>query len=105
MTTKARVGRKGQSSVFTAVIMALAIIATIAAVAVSWPMVKSGFDKNYWSGSMGLYNLRFANSSYAYAQNGVGGSLSSNPTPIGYCIAYSNGSTNATYSCPSNTEP
>jgi hypothetical protein len=103
MTTKARVGRKGQSSVFTAVIMALAIIAIIAAIAVSWPMIKSTFDKSYWSGSMGLYNLRFANSSYAYAQNGVGGSLSSNPSPIGYCIAYGDNSTNATYACPSNT--
>jgi len=91
--------------VFTAVIMALAIIAIIAAIAVSWPMIKSTFDKNYWSGSMGLYNLRFTNSTYAYAQNGVGGSLSSNPSPIGYCIAYGNNSTNATYACPLNTEP
>jgi hypothetical protein len=105
MTTKARMGSKGQSSVFTAVIMALAIIATIAAVAVSWPMIKSTFDKNYWSGSMGLYNLKFTNSTYAYAQNGVGGSLSGNPSPIGYCIAYGDNSTNATYACPSNTEP
>ncbi|MCG2881196.1 MAG: hypothetical protein L7H00_00410 [Vulcanisaeta sp.] len=102
MTSKARVG---QSSVFTAVIMALAIIAVIAAVAISWPMIKSTYDKNYWSGSMGTYNLRFANSSYAYAQNGVGSSLSSSPSPIGYCIAYGNNSTNATYACPSNTGP
>jgi len=102
---KVKMRGRGISSVLTAVIMALAIVATIAAIAVSWPMVKSGFDKNYWSGSMGLYNLRFANSSYAYAQNGVGGSLSSNPSPIGYCIAYGDNSTNATYSCPSNTEP
>jgi hypothetical protein len=105
MTTKARMGSRGQSSVFTAVIMALAIIAIIAAVAVSWPMIKSSFDKSYWSSSMGLYNLKFVNSTYAYAQNGVGSSLSSNPTPIGYCIAYGDNSTNATYSCPSNTEP
>jgi len=98
-------GEQGQSSVFTAVIMALAIAAVIVAIAISWPMIKSGFDKNYWSGSMGTYNLRFANSSYAYAQNGVGGSLSSNPSPIGYCIAYGDNSTNATYACPSNTEP
>jgi hypothetical protein len=104
MTTRTRRTR-GQSSVFTAVITALAIIATIAAVAVSWPMIKSTFDKNYWSGSMGTYNLRFKNSSYAYAQNGVGGSLSSKPSPIGYCIAYGDDSTNATYACPSNTEP
>ena len=105
MTTKARVGSKGQSSVFTAVIMALAIIAIIAAIAVSWPMIKSTFDKNYWSGSMGTYNLKFANSSYAYAQNGVGAEVNSTPGAIGYCIAYNNGSTNATYACPSNTEP
>ncbi|MDT7970582.1 MAG: hypothetical protein RQ842_08435 [Vulcanisaeta sp.] len=104
MTTRTRRTR-GQSSVFTAVIMALAIIAIIAAIAVSWPMVKSGFDKSYWSGSMGLYNLKFTNSSYAYAQNGVGGSLSGNPSPIGYCVAYGDNSTNATYACPSNTEP
>jgi hypothetical protein len=105
MTTKARVGSKGQSSVFTAVIMALAIIAIIAAIAISWPMIKSTFDKNYWSGSMGTYNLRFVNSSYAYAQNGAGGQVGTNPTPIGYCIAYGDNSTNATYACPSNTEP
>jgi len=105
MTTKARVGSKGQSSVFTAVIMALAIIAIIAAIAISWPMIKSTFDKNYWSGSMGTYTLKFTNSSYAYAQNGAGGQVGTNPTPIGYCIAYGNNSTNATYSCPSNTEP
>jgi hypothetical protein len=104
MTTRTRRTR-GQSSVFTAVIMALAIIAIIAAIAVSWPMIKSTYDKNYWSGSMGLYNLKFTNSTYAYAQNGVGGSLSSNPSPIGYCIAYGDNSTNATYACPSNTEP
>jgi len=100
---RARVRNRGISAVFTAVIMALTIAAVIAAIAVSWPMIKSTFDKNYWSGSMGIYNLKFTNSSYAYAQNGVGGSLSSNPSPIGYCIAYGNNSTNATYSCPSNT--
>jgi len=99
------VGSKGQSSVFTAVIMALAIIAIIAAIAISWPMIKSTFDKNYWSGSMGTYNLRFANSSYAYAQNGVGAEVNSTPEVIGYCIAYGDNSTNATYACPSNTEP
>jgi len=99
---KAMRGR-GISSILTAVIMALVVIAVIAFIAISWPMIKSGFDKNYWSGSMGLYNLRFKNSTYAYAQNGVGGSLSSNPSPIGYCIAYGNNSTNATYTCPSNT--
>jgi len=105
MSPKARARNRGVSAVFTAAIMALAIILIIAAVMVSWPMIKSTFDKNYWSGSMGTYNLRFANSSYAYAQNGVGGSLSSNPSPIGYCIAYGDNSTNATYACPSNTEP
>ena len=96
---------RGLSSVLTAVIMALAIAAIIAAVAISWPMVKSTYDKSYWSGSMGLYTLKFTNSTYAYAQNGAGGQVGTNPTPIGYCIAYGNNSTNATYSCPSNTEP
>ncbi len=96
---------RGISSVLTAVIMALAIIFIIAAIAVSWPMVKSGFDKNYWSGSMGLYSLKFANSTYAYAQNGVGAEVNGTPGVIGYCIAYGDNSTNATYACPSNTEP
>jgi hypothetical protein len=102
MTTRTRRTR-GQSSVFTAVIMALAIIAIIAAIAVSWPMIKSTFDKNYWSGSMGLYGLKFANSSYAYAQNGVSAEVNGTPGVIGYCIAYGNNSTNATYACPSDT--
>jgi hypothetical protein len=102
MTTRTRRTR-GQSSVFTAVIMALAIIVIIAAIAVSWPMIKSTFDKNYWSGSMGTYNLRFANSSYAYAQNGVGAEVNGTPGVIGYCIAYGDNSTNTTYACPSNT--
>jgi len=105
MSPKARARNRGISAVFTAAIMALAIILIIAAIAVSWPMIKSTFDKNYWSGSMGTYNLKFTNSTYAYAQNGVGGQVGTNPTPIGYCIAYGNNSTNATYSCPSNTEP
>jgi flagellar basal body-associated protein FliL len=100
---KVRMRGRGISSVFTAIIMALVIAAVIAAIAISWPMIKSTFDKNYWSGSMGLYNLRFKNSTYAYAQNGVGGSLSSKPSPIGYCIAYGDNSTNTTYTCPSNT--
>jgi len=105
MSPKARVRNRGISAVFAAAIMALAVIFIIAAIAVSWPMIKSTFDKNYWSGSMGIYNLKFTNSSYAYAQNGVGAEVNSTPGVIGYCIAYSNGSTNATYSCPSNTEP
>ena len=90
---------------FTAVIMALTIIAVIAFIAISWPMIKSGFDKNYWSGSMGLYSLKFANLTYAYAQNGVGAEVNGTPGVIGYCIAYGDNSTNATYACPSNTEP
>jgi hypothetical protein len=102
---KVRMRGRGISSVLTAVIMALAIIFIIAAIAVSWPMVKSGFDKNYWSGSMGLYSLKFANSTYAYAQNGVGAEVNGTPGVIGYCIAYGDNSTNATYACPSNTEP
>jgi hypothetical protein len=100
---KVKMRSRGQSSVLTAVIMALAIIFIIAAIAISWPMVKSGFDKNYWSGSMSLYRLNFVNSTYAYTQINVSGSLSSNPSPIGYCIAYGDNSSNATYACPSNT--
>jgi hypothetical protein len=99
---KVKMRGRGISSVLTAVIMALAIIAVIAFIVISWPMIKSGFDKNYWSGSMSLYRLNFVNSTYAYTQTNVGGSLSSNPSPIGYCIAYGNNSTNATYTCPSN---
>jgi len=87
--------------VFTAVIMALAIVAVIAAIAVSWPMIKSTYDKNYWSGSMGLYTLKFTNSTYAYAQNGIGGQVGANPTPIGYCIALSPSTTYAISTCPS----
>jgi hypothetical protein len=100
---RARVRNRGISAVFTAAIMALAIIAIIAAIAVSWPMIKSTFDKNYWSGSMGTYNLRFVNSSYAYAQNGAGGQVGTNPTPIGYCIAISTNTTYAISTCPSTT--
>ena len=94
---------RGISSVLTAVIMALAIAAVIAAIAISWPMIKSTFDKNYWSGSMGLYSIKFTNSTYAYAQNGVGAEVNGTPGVIGYCIAYGDNSTNATYACPSNT--
>jgi hypothetical protein len=103
MTSKTRVRSGGQSSVFTAVITALAIIATIAAIAVSWPMIKSTYDKNYWSGSMGLYTLKFTNSTYAYAQNGVGAKIGSNPSPIGYCITLSINSSYAVSTCPSTT--
>jgi hypothetical protein len=104
MTTKtrAKMGSRGISSVFTAVIMALTIAAVITAIAVSWPMIKSTFDKNYWSGSMGTYNLRFANSSYAYAQNGVSAPLNDTPGFVGYCMAYRYNATTAIYSCPSN---
>jgi hypothetical protein len=94
---------RGISSVFTAVIMALAIIFIIAAIAVSWPMIKSGFDKNYWSGSMGLYTLKFTNSTYAYAQNGAGGQVGTSPSSIGYCIALSPSTTYAISTCPSTT--
>jgi hypothetical protein len=102
---KVKMRGRGISSVLTAVIMALAIIAVIAFIAISWPMIKSTFDKSYWSGSMGLYSIKFTNSTYAYAQNGVGAEVNSTPGVIGYCIAYGDNSTNATYSCPSNTEP
>jgi hypothetical protein len=83
--------------------MALAIILIISAIALSWPMIKSTFDKNYWSGSMGLYTLKFTNSSYAYAQNGAGGQVGTSPTQIGYCIALSTSTTYAISTCPSTT--
>jgi len=103
--TRAKMGSRGISSVFTAVIMALAIAAVIAAIAVSWPMMKSNFDKSSWSGSMGLYKIGFTytkSGAYAYAQNGVSAPLSSSPSPVGYCLAYQVNATTAIYSCPSN---
>jgi opacity protein-like surface antigen len=103
--TKAKARNRGISSVFTAVIMALTIAAVIAAIAVSWPMIKSNFDKSSWAGSMSLYKVGFAytkNGPYAYAQNGVSAPLSSSPSPVGYCLAYQVNATTAIYSCPSN---
>jgi len=105
MNSKTRVRSGGQSSVFTAVIMALAIAAIIAAVAISWPMVKSSFDKNSWAGSMGTYKLDFGAKGgeiYAYAQNGVSAVVNDTPGTVGYCITYNDGN-NIYYSCPSNT--
>jgi hypothetical protein len=107
MTTKtrARVRNSGVSSVFTAVIMALTIAAVIAAIAISWPMVKSSFDKNSWAGSMSLYKLNFGAKGgeiYAYAQNGVSAVVNDTPGTVGYCITY-NGGDYIYYSCPSNT--
>jgi beta-mannanase len=104
MNSKTRVRSGGQSSVFTAVIMALAIAAIIAAVAISWPMVKSSFDKNSWAGSMSLYKLDFGAEDgeiYAYAQNGVSAEVNNTPGTVGYCITY-NGGDYIYYSCPSN---
>jgi opacity protein-like surface antigen len=103
--TRAKMGSRGISSVFTAVIMALTIAAVIAAIAVSWPMIKSNFDKSSWAGSMSLYKVGFTytkNGPYAYAQNGVSAPLSSSPSPVGYCLAYQVNATTAIYSCPSN---
>jgi len=107
MTTKtrARVRNSGVSSVFTAVVLAIAVAVGVAAVAITWPMIKSGFDKNTWSGSMGLYKIGFTytkNGPYAYAQNGVSAPLGSSPSPVGYCLAYQVNATTAIYSCPSN---
>jgi hypothetical protein len=105
MSSKTRAGSRGQSSVFTAVIMALAIAAIIAAIAISWPMVKSSFDKNSWAGSMGTYKLDFGAKGgeiYAYAQNDVSAKVNSTPGTVGYCITYNDGN-NIYYSCPSNT--
>jgi hypothetical protein len=104
MTSGKALRSRGQSSVFLAVIMASAIIAIIAIIAISWPMIKSNFDKNYWSGSMGTYNLNFGasgNEIYAYAQNGVSAKVKSTPEAVGYCITYNDGN-NIYYSCPSN---
>ena len=103
--TRAKMGSRGISSVFTAVIMALTIAAVIAAIAVSWPMMKSNFDKSSWSGSMGLYKIGFTytkSGAYAYAQNGVSAPLNDTPGFVGYCIAYRYNATTAIYSCPSN---
>ncbi len=105
MSSRTRAGSRGQSSVFTAVIMALAIAAIIAAIAISWPMVKSSFDKNSWAGSMGTYKLDFGAKGgeiYAYAQNSVSAVVNSTPGTVGYCITYNDGN-NIYYSCPSNT--
>jgi len=102
--TKAKARNRGISSVFTAVIMALAIAAIIAAIAVSWPMIKANFDKNSWAGSMSLYKLDFGAKGgeiYAYAQNDVSAKVNSTPGTVGYCITYNDGN-NIYYSCPSN---
>jgi hypothetical protein len=102
--TRAKMGSRGQSSVFTAVIMALAIAAIIAAIAISWTMIKANFDKNSWAGSMSLYKLDFGAKGgeiYAYAQNGVSAKVNSTPGTVGYCITYNDGN-NIYYSCPSN---
>ena len=103
--TRAKVRNRGISSVFTAVVIAIAVAAGIAAVAISWPMMKSNFDKSSWSGSMGLYKIGFTytkNGPYAYAQNGISAPLSNSPSPVGYCLAYQVNVTTAIYSCPSN---
>jgi hypothetical protein len=103
--TRAKVRNRGMSSVFTAVIMALTIAAVIAAIAVSWPMIKSNFDKSSWAGSMSLYKLDFGakgGETYAYAQNGVSAPLNGTPGFVGYCLAYRYNATTAIYSCPSN---
>jgi hypothetical protein len=107
MTTKtrARMRNSGVSSVFTAVVLAIAVAVGVAAVAITWPMVKSSFDRSSWSSSMGMYKVGLTytkNGPYAYAQNGVSAPLSSSPSPVGYCIAYKYNATTAIYSCPSN---
>ena len=106
MTTKTRARRsRGVSSVFTAVVIAIAVTVGVAAVAISWPMIKSNFDKSSWSGSMSLYKVGFTytkSGAYAYTQNGVSAPLSSSPSPVGYCLAYQVNATTAIYSCPSN---
>jgi len=91
--------------VFTAVVIAIAVAVGVAAVAITWPMIKSNFDKSSWAGSMGLYKIGFTytkSGAYAYAQNGVSAPLGSSPSPVGYCLAYQVNATTAIYSCPSN---
>ena len=103
--TRARVRNRGVSSVFTAVVLAIAVAVGIAAVAITWPMIKSNFDKSSWSGSMGLYKIGFTytkSGAYAYAQNNVVAELNDTPGFVGYCIAYKYNATTAIYSCPSN---
>jgi len=103
--TRASVRNSGVSSVFTAVVLAIAVAVGIAAVAITWPMIKSGFDKNAWGGSMGLYKIGFTytkSGAYAYAQNNVVAELNDTPGFVGYCIAYQYNATTVIYSCPSN---
>jgi len=103
--TKARIRNRGVSSVFLAVVLAIAVAVGIAAVAITWPMIKSNFDKSSWAGSMSLYKVGFTytkSGAYAYAQNGVSAPLGSSPSPVGYCLAYQVNATTAIYSCPSN---
>jgi opacity protein-like surface antigen len=103
--TKARIRNRGVSSVFLAVVLAIAVAVGIAAVAITWPMIKSNFDKSSWSGSMGLYKIGFTytkSGAYAYAQNNVVAELNDTPGFVGYCIAYKYNATTAIYSCPSN---
>jgi FlaG/FlaF family flagellin (archaellin) len=103
--TTAKARNRGVSSVFTAVVLAIAVAVGVAAVAITWPMVKSSFDRSSWSSSMGMYKVGFTytkNGPYAYAQNGVSTPLNDTPGFVGYCMAYRYNATTAIYSCPSN---
>ncbi|ADY01217.1 hypothetical protein VMUT_1010 [Vulcanisaeta moutnovskia 768-28] len=86
---------RGISSVATAVVMALTIIAVITFIAISMPLARSIIDKNHWAGEVGVYR----------PPSPINSSMGINePTLDGYCLVYttSNGYYNLTYySCPS----
>ncbi|WP_054854615.1 hypothetical protein [Vulcanisaeta distributa] len=86
---------RGITSVTTAVIMALAIIAVIGLIVISTPLARSIIDRTNWASLMGSYEPpKPINSSMGFGE----------PTLDGYCLVYSvsNGYYNVTYySCPS----
>ncbi|WP_054854611.1 hypothetical protein [Vulcanisaeta distributa] len=85
----------GLTSVATAVIMALAIIAIIGLIVISTPLARSIVDRTNWASLMGSYEPpKPINSSIGFGE----------PALDGYCLVYSvsNGYYNVTYySCPS----
>ena len=85
----------GISSVATAVVMAMTIIAVVSLVIISVPLGKSMIDKAHWAGEMGTYEPPKPVTQ-----------VSGGPVLDGYCLVYTvdNGYYNVTYySCPSTT--
>ncbi|WP_054854577.1 hypothetical protein [Vulcanisaeta distributa] len=86
---------RGITSVTTAVIMALAIIAIIGLIVISTPLARSIVDRTNWAGLMGSYEPpKPINSSIGFGE----------PALDGYCLAYTvvvNGYNITYYSCPS----